>query len=147
MTEPLGYRSNNPGNLRPLSKGEWFGQDGTVTTAGGGTYCKFKTMELGVRAAARNILTYYRKHRLDTVRKIIERWAPPEDKNHTRAYVEAVAKALGVHPEATINPTAHDVLPRLMAPIFRQENGRRPDGADWISDDQVRAGCELALRG
>jgi len=146
MTEPLGIRSNNPGNLRPLAKGEWKGQAGIVETEAGGKYCRFETMEMGIRAAAVNMLTYYRKHKLNTVRKIINRWAPPEDKNHTDAYVGAVAKSLGVDADATINPAAHDVLPRLMAPIFRQENGARPDGTDWLPGDTIQAGCDLALK-
>jgi hypothetical protein len=144
---PLGLRSNNPGNLRPLPRNQtWNGQDGIVTTPAGGAYCRFKTMDDGVRAASKLILNYGRKHNLYTVRGIISRWAPPSDDNHTEAYIAAVCAAVGVKPDDEIDQRAHDILPKIMLAIFRQENGGRWVPSEHLTEEQIFAGCDRALR-
>ena len=44
-----------------------------------------------------NLLTYQRQHGLDTVKGILNRWAPPSE-NDTGAYVQTVSRALGLRP-------------------------------------------------
>ncbi len=56
-------------------------------------FCVFRSPEWGIRALVKIIQTYERKYSLDTVRGIINRWAPPVE-NDTGSYISQVAKAL-----------------------------------------------------
>ena len=85
---PRGLRNNNPLNIRwtPGTR-PWQGQKGHD-----GKFCIFETMEDGYRAAFRVLDSYNKKHNIFSVREIIYRWAPPQDHNNTRAYIERVCK-------------------------------------------------------
>lgn len=127
---PRGIRNKNPGNLRPGSP--WVGALGDD----GDGYLIFDTPENGIRALAKNLLTYYRRHGLDTVAGIINRWAPPSE-NNTGSYVRAVAAALGVPPDAKINVPAQ--LEPLTVAIIRHENGLQPYSTGTIGEGIRRA--------
>ena len=139
MTEPRGYRNHNPGNLRRSGE-QWVGEVPSTDPA----FKAFADLPHGIRAAARLILNYHNIHKLQTVEVMIHRWAPPSDNNDTPAYGAAVAKACGVDPRDRVEMPAK--LLDFMRAVFRQENGKRPDGTDWVSDDDLRAGCALAMR-
>lgn len=112
---PRGLRNNNPGNLRYIARNPWTGQVGQD----GEGYGVYSTLELGVRAAAKQLLAYERRG-LNTVRKMISTWAPSTE-NDTDAYVRAVASALAVAADAPLN--VNTVLEELAAAIFRHELG------------------------
>ena len=113
-----GERNNNPGNIRETGtawRGEIEGDDEFET---------FSSPQDGVRALAKNLLTYQSKHDLLSVRGMISRWAPPNE-NDTEKYVAAVAEQMGVRADEQLN-LAQDP-PRLAAmvrAIIQQENGR-----------------------
>lgn len=132
-----GIRNNNPGNIR-LSGDKWQGLSPTQTD---GAFFQFRTMEYGVRALAKILQKYQDSYGLDTVRKIINRWAPPVE-NDTGAYVNAVARDMGVDPGASID--VHDLSTAfgLVRGIISHENG--PVAALLISDNVVYSGLELA---
>jgi len=139
MKEPRGYRNNNPGNIRKSTTkfvGEIYSEDAA--------FKRFGTMEHGVRAAGKILLTYYLHHQLKTPYDIIKRWAPPNE-NDTVAYAKAVAAHLGMDAHDTVNVTERATLPKLLTAIFRHENGRRPDGTDWVKADQIATGADWAL--
>ncbi|MCS1340536.1 hypothetical protein NX036_25235, partial [Escherichia coli] len=79
-----GIRNNNPGNLEYSKTNPWVGQTGDD-----GRFAKFETPEHGIRALGRNLMSYQRQG-IDTVSEIINRWAPPTDKNDTMSYIKAV---------------------------------------------------------
>lgn len=54
-------------------------------------------MAYGFRAGFVILRTYIRKYRLDTIEKIINRWAPPSE-NDTGAYVRFVCAKTGKRP-------------------------------------------------
>ena len=87
---PRGIRNNNPGNIQ---KGVGFSGE----IEGNDPALPFATPEDGIRAVAVNLLTYQRQHGLDTVKGILNRWAPPSE-NDTGAYVQTVSRALGLRP-------------------------------------------------
>jgi hypothetical protein len=122
---PLGLRSNNPGNLRHSAQFTWLGEVG-VNASG---FCVFDTLENGIRALAKNLLSYFHQHGLDTVTGIIHRWAPPSE-NDTEAYVKSVAGSLGVTPDRVINLDDVSTLASLVAAIARHENGAQPISAN-----------------
>lgn len=132
---PRGIRNNNPGNIQKGVgfAGEVEGNDSRFAT--------FRTPEDGIRATARNLLTYQRQHGLDTVREIVSRWAPPSE-NDTGAYAQQVARALGVEAGERLDLTDPGTLERLTAAIIRHENGMQPYTAEQLAE-----GVSAALAG
>lgn len=121
-TYPLGIRNNNPGNLRPLSGGQkWQGQTGTA-----GNFLQFDTPANGLRAAAKNLLNQQRLHGLNTVRKIITKYAPIFENPAQASYISTVAKALGVSADAPINLENTSTLVAFLSAVVRHENGQQP---------------------
>ena len=76
----------NPLNIRYRSEGYWQGQ---APSRGCPQFCRFYDLKWGFRAAFRLMQTYYEHYHLDTVEKIVGRWAPPTE-NDTRGYVRFV---------------------------------------------------------
>ena len=70
-----GTRNNNPGNLK-LSSLNWRGKIPNADNTDG-TFEQFKSMEYGIRALYRLLVTYVNKYDLRSVDQIIDRYAPP----------------------------------------------------------------------
>ena len=138
MKIPRGVRNNNPGNIDYSPVNDWYGQLAHVPSIES-RFCRFNEPENGMRALGKLLQTYQRKHKLKTVRQIINRWAPPKE-NDTGAYVRQVAAAIDVHPDTPIDVTRPDVLRALIVSIIHHENGQMP-----YSDEQIREGVRRAL--
>jgi len=130
---PRGIRLNNPTNIRHGDK--W---QGLTADQPDPSFCSFKTVPYGLRAAAIILDGYQHKHNLWTVRQIINRWAPPSE-NDTDAYVKAVAAACGVKPDETFPLRGTKHMRDLLKAIVHHENGENPY-ADSVFDQ----GIELA---
>ena len=128
MIHPRGIRNNNPGNIRWGS--DWLGlkKDGKSQDP---SFCVFESPEYGIRALARLLRNYQRLYGLDTVRKIIGRYAPPVE-NDTQSYIMTVAKQLGVEPDTAINTNDEATMVVLVKAIIRHENGQQPYDNDTI---------------
>jgi len=118
-----GERNNNPGNIRKSAifwRGETSGSDNGFET--------FTGAEDGIRAIAVLLQNYQKKYGLNTVRGLINRYAPPtvngKFENDTGAYINAVAGALNVSPDAPLNIADPAVLLPLVTAIIKHENGR-----------------------
>lgn len=131
-----GERNNNFGNIeRTATKWQGMAHDQSSDDR----FIVFTAPEFGIRAIAKVLLNYYRIYHLNTVKGIIDRWAPPVE-NDTGAYVDAVCKQCTVAPDDTINPENEACLEMLVRGIIHQENGRvSPD------DATIMKGIELAL--
>ena len=79
-----GFRNNNPTNIRLGAP--WQGMSPTQTD---GSFVQFIAPQWGIRAAAK-ILLHYQAEGFNTVRQIINHWAPPNE-NDTDAYIADVA--------------------------------------------------------
>lgn len=123
---PRGLRNNNPGNIR---YGKFAQDQGAVGKDSGG-FAIFQSAEDGLRALGQLLRSYARRG-LNTVRGVINRWAPPTE-NDTGAYVGAVAKRLGVGEDQALNMSDPKVIAGLTAEITRHENGRNPFAPDTI---------------
>ncbi|MBR6964278.1 MAG: hypothetical protein IKH86_11720 [Prevotella sp.] len=66
-------------------------------------FCQFSSMEYGFRAAFKVLSTYYHKHHLTTIEKMISRWAPPNE-NNTLRYIDFVAKYTGIESDSILYP-------------------------------------------
>jgi len=114
-----GLRNNNPGNIRK-SGTVWQGQSPTQTDT---DYIQFVSPEYGIRALVKVLNTYRNSYKLDTVREIISRWAPPNE-NDTVSYINSVAAKLGIGPDTTIDFGTQ--MPALVKAIIHHENGVQP---------------------
>lgn len=142
MKETRGERNRNPGNI-DRNNIKWKGM--SPDQSGDSRFVVFTDSVWGIRALARVLLTYSRVYPqdtpqdIDTVREIINRWAPPVE-NNTGSYVNAVANAVGAGPDDEIDVTDEDVMRKLVVAIIKHENGR------VIYDDEVIAdGVQRAL--
>lgn len=136
MTEPRGIRNHNPGNIEYSPATKWQGLADPPTD---GRFCRFKAPAWGIRALARVLITYQDKHGLNTVRKIVTRWAPPVE-NNTTAYVNAVARRVGVGPDMPISVHDYETLAPLAEAIIHHENGKQPYDKATIEEGLYLAG-------
>lgn len=114
-----GIRNNNPGNIR-VSKDQWEGMTGDD-----GTFVTFDSPESGVRALGKNLLSYGRRG-YDSIEKIINRWAPPNE-NDTKAYIDSVVAATGIPATQSLDLSDPDTLSSLAQAISFHETGSRYD--------------------
>ena len=124
---PRGLRNNNPGNIRKNSdvfQGE--------KTSSDKEFKQFKSMAYGYRAIFKILSNYYRNYKLDTIRKMIGRWAP-ENENDTDAYIKAVSDYAGIPADDPININDREQMIRIVAGMSRIENGREADMSDVIA--------------
>lgn len=130
-----GIRNNNPGNI-DRTQVKW---DGMAADQPDPRFVAFETPEHGIRALAKVLLTYQRKHGLNTVADIIGRWAPPAE-NDTGAYAAHVASRIGVGVTDPIDLQKEAILIVLVTAIIAHENANYTYPATT-----VRAGIDLAL--
>jgi hypothetical protein len=91
-------RNNNPLNIRRTAD-VWLGQSDKQKDQ---QFVQFTEMKYGWRAAFMLLTrTYYHKYRLYTIRKIIERWAPPGE-NNTGTYIDRVANLMNYDPDTPL---------------------------------------------
>lgn len=114
-----GIRNNNLGNLR-VSKDQWEGAVGDD-----GAFVIFDSPESGVRALAKNLQSYGRQG-YDSIEKIINRWAPPNE-NDTKAYIDSVVAATGIPATQSLDLSDPDTLSSLAQAIGYHETGSRYD--------------------
>ena len=86
-----GIANRNPGNIR-RSRVRYRGE---VRPSRDPDFKQFESMEWGYRAMFVLLDTYRLRYGLDTLRRMISRYAPPEE-NHTALYIDAVCDMTGV---------------------------------------------------
>lgn len=130
-----GVRNNNPLNIRYGSN--W---DGMVKNSKelDRSFCVFKNAKFGIRAGAKLFLNYKRFYGIDTIRGIIDRFAPPEE-NDTTSYIEDVCKRMGKSREESLDLYNGEIMLSLLKSVIRHENGYCP-----YSDEEIKAGMLLA---
>lgn len=126
---PRGIRNANPGNIDRTSE-RWQGM--AADQSSDKRFVVFTAPVWGLRALAKVLLSYQRKHGLRTPAAIIGRWAPPVE-NDTGAYARQIAKALGVGVNDRIDLQQPGTLQRILPAIVQHENGQQPYSADLIA--------------
>lgn len=119
---PRGIRLNNPGNIRHNDSVKWIG---ALPVQDDPAFVHFASPQHGIRALARTLLTYYRKHALTTITEIIGRWAPTSE-NDTPAYIRSVSNNTRLDPLAPLNLLDSATLRKLVVAITIHENGMQP---------------------
>jgi len=124
---PRGLRNNNPLNIRKNS--DVF--QGEVNPGRDGQFKQFKTMAYGYRAGFKILFNYYHKYKLDTIRKMVTRWAPPKE-NHTEKYIKAVSDYVGIPADDLLSFEREQMI-RIVAGMSKVENGREAVMSDVIT--------------
>jgi hypothetical protein len=104
-------------------------------------FCQFTSMTYGCRALLKLLRTYVEKRGCTTIRKVVERWAPPSE-NDTTSYVLSVAAACRRDADerlpVDVDPLIYLDLARAIA---RHECGPEAEG---IGDDVWEAAAKEA---
>ncbi|MTI12090.1 structural protein [Sansalvadorimonas verongulae] len=136
VSQIRGYRNHNPGNIRENQRVD-YDWEGEARADTDGEFEEFDSPEFGIRAMARILKTYYTKHKLRTVRDIINRWAPPNE-NNTDSYVRAVCLRMGVVEQRHLKLDTNMVaLQSLIKSIIHHELGCQPY-SDELIDTGIR---------
>ena len=125
---PRGLRNCNPGNIRINS--DLF--QGEIRPSKDKSFKQFETMAYGYRSLFRILSNYRKNYGLDTIRKMIGRWAP-ENENDTDAYVKAVSDYAGIPADGPININDREQMIRIVAGMSKVENGREAEMSDVIA--------------
>ncbi len=102
---------NNPGNLR------FAGQAGAVNENG---FAAFPTLAQGIQAANRQ-LDLYAQRGVNTISKIVAKWAPPSE-NDVPAYIKALKAATGKGENDELSAADRQ---RLLQGIFNHEGSNK----------------------
>jgi hypothetical protein len=104
-----GSNQFNVGNMRPVGSSTGFQQPSSY--------------EEGIKSMDDNLKAYGTKHKINTLRGVISRYAPPTDKNDTEGYIKFVAERTGLKPDQEIdlqNPAVRHVI---SGPMILMEKG------------------------
>ena len=116
-------RNNNPGNLRYYADNSRTPGGVTYEAAPGpeGSFAVFPTKEAGL-AAMRKQIVLDTQTRGMTLAQFITKYAPPGDKNDTEAYINNMARAIGISPGDRIPANK---IEQLQAAMIVQEGGSK----------------------
>ena len=119
-----GYRNNNPGNIRNtydshgnivlLYEGETLSKDSEFKS--------FRSIEYGYRAIFALLSHYIHSKGLNTIRKIINTYAPTTE-NDTSSYVTRVSLMTSTDPDQLIDFNDSDLMKKFVGAISYVENG------------------------
>ena len=121
-------RNNNLLNIR-ISTDKFQGE---VQPSQDKDFKQFETAAYGYRAAFRVIRTYINNYKCDTIRKIISRWAPPKDRNHTENYIRVVSERSGIPADDPVYADSREMMVRIVAAMSFVENGVEAQMSDVI---------------
>jgi len=116
--ETRGIRNNNPLNIRH-GKSVWKGMSGTQTDP---SFVQFSERVYGYRAAFVLISNYILKG-MNTLKRIICRWAPPSDGNNTYSYIKHVSDTTGIGVETPLDFEEEEKMVEIMRSMAQIESG------------------------
>lgn len=112
-----GIRLNNPGNIVKTSI-KWKGK----VHSSDRRFEEFESIEYGIRAMMRNIITKFHKG-YNSIESLINEWAPAFE-NNTKAYIFRVSTSVGISPSKPIERVSKELLISLAKAISGVENGK-----------------------
>ena len=113
---------NNPGNIR-LSSTTYIGE---VVPSHHKSFKTFENMFWGFRAVFRLLNTYISQYNVNTIEKMIYRYAPPNDNNDTEAYIKFVCEKTSFQRNKQFIKSDADLIPLVYAMSWL-ENGIKPN--------------------
>ena len=134
---PRGIRNNNPLNIHLDPDNRWQGRVPPKLNSDG-AFEQFQDPIMGLSAAAVLLIAHYDRRHLDTIRKLVKVWAPPNE-NDTKSYARRVAEESGFGIDMPLDLNDYVCL-RILTATIRIENGRQPYTDAQIDAALVRAG-------
>lgn len=119
---PRGMRNNNPGNLK-ISGSQWAGKIPAGRNTDG-VFEQFENYSYGIRAMIKLLLNYINQQGRDTIRKILERYAPGSE-NPTSSYISQVSALTGFGPDQRLSPNK-TTMKKLVLAMALFENRQPP---------------------
>lgn len=126
--KPRGLRNNNPGNIR--INGDKF--QGEVIPSRDKEFKQFESMAYGYRAIFKILRNYQVNYKLNTIRQMIDRWAP-ENENDTGSYISVVSDRSGIPADDPIRTDNREMMIRIVGAMSRVENGIEADMSEVIA--------------
>lgn len=114
---PRGIRNNNPLNIRIGNT--WLGEVAEPTET---EFEQFVSMKYGLRAGFIILRRYIRRYKRDTVRKIIESWAPSSE-NNTLEYIAVVCDRMHITSDTQVDYGDRDTMCALVQAMAYVEVG------------------------
>lgn len=122
--EPRGVRNRNPLNIRYSAANDWHGK--VTNNKKDMQFEEFIDTLYGFRAGILLIIKYIRTYELNTVEKVVRRWAPPSE-NNTENYINTVCKMMGVERNMKLFPECACQIIALVRAMAFVEVGRKYD--------------------
>lgn len=114
---PRGIRNNNPLNIRIGNT--WLGEVAEPTET---EFEQFVSMKYGLRAGFIILRRYIRRYKRDTIRKIIESWAPSSE-NNTLEYIAVVCDRMHITSDTQVDYGDRDTMCALVQAMAYVEVG------------------------
>lgn len=152
------YGANNPGNIKDFGI-RWLNRVDPDDTArmteaqqrevgrrdrGDDHMVIFEHPRDGFRALALDLLNKQRRHKLKTIREIMNRYAPKGKENPAQeAYIWNIAAQVGVKPDEVISVSDWYIMRRFIEAIVTEESGATVGNLypeDWIREGMISAG-------
>lgn len=113
-----GERLNNPANIEK-SANQW---QGLAPAQPDSRFASFVSPDFGIRALVKILNTYYYKYNLNTISKILNRYAPPVE-NDTNSYAKQVAlnSGIGINTPFAFN---QENIFKIAKAMIKHEQGR-----------------------
>lgn len=128
-----GEKLNNPFDIEK-SAIKW---QGKIEPSSDATFEQFQTRVLGLRAGFLD-LKNQPKEGLDTIRKIITKFAPPSE-NNTEGYIKSICDKLQINPDDIVDLDDYTTLKALGLAVLMNE-----DGEVIYSDAEINQALSLA---
>ena len=113
----LAQKNKNPLNVKSMPHAVWEGQ---VATDRHG-HAVFSSWEYGIRAASLTLRSYARRHSIDTVEAVVQRFAKTATPENKARYTGFLARRLNVGPREKINLIER--MPELLRHMAKYESG------------------------
>lgn len=124
--ETRGVRNCNPLNIRHGAS-KWKGMNPVQTDR---EFVQFENMIWGIRAAIVTLKTYYYKHGCNTIKSIINRWAPTNE-NNTKEYIRFITKETNITNENNSLYWTKDILRNIVTAMAKYESGYNIKKSDF----------------
>ena len=128
---PRGIRNNNPLNIRIGNS--WLGE---VKNPTDNEFEQFVHVCYGLRAGFILLKRYINRYKLNTIEKIISRWAP-RNENNTRSYINQVAKGMNIEQDTQLLYEDRVTMCALVYAMVYVENGQHIQMAEIVRAYQM----------
>ena len=123
MADSRGMRNNNPLNIRRERRNRWQGMAATQTDR---RFVQFSSLRMGYSAAF-VLLRNYMDKGVNTIGRIIRRWAPAADNNDTLGYIDSVSRMAGTEADEPLRFADEQRMVDMVCAMAQMETGTVAD--------------------